>query len=338
MQDTPNLFRLATKELSQDAFFAWLLQWADSSYKNCDIELNEIAKDFIRLLIDLPIEYEIIKVAAGRQWKGIDIWAEVNDEYFIGIEDKTNTVEHSGQLERYKELAEEHYKAKAYKLIFIYLKTGNESYHTQNKIKAKGYSIIDRKAILNIFSKREIKNDIFKDFKYYLSNINDLTNSYLTFENINTDWYAAQGFFLKLQELINAETHWEYVPNPNGGFLGFWYHYAGTINIGTLYIQIENFIDSAILRVVIKIGDWKQDTATLYKVFSELLPYADKYDLVIEKPSRFKSGNTSTVAVIKNVFETYNNKSFTAEHFVCTLKRIESMLNAHSLEYSPKEE
>ena len=27
----PNLFSIATKELSQDAFITWLLQWADDS-------------------------------------------------------------------------------------------------------------------------------------------------------------------------------------------------------------------------------------------------------------------------------------------------------------------
>jgi len=29
----PNIFRLATKELSQDGFFTWLLQWADNNHK-----------------------------------------------------------------------------------------------------------------------------------------------------------------------------------------------------------------------------------------------------------------------------------------------------------------
>ncbi len=30
----PNLFQIATKELSQDGFFTWLIQWADSTYFN----------------------------------------------------------------------------------------------------------------------------------------------------------------------------------------------------------------------------------------------------------------------------------------------------------------
>lgn len=42
----PNIFRLATKELSQDGFFTWLLQWADNNHKQHDQNLNETAKDF----------------------------------------------------------------------------------------------------------------------------------------------------------------------------------------------------------------------------------------------------------------------------------------------------
>lgn len=35
--EKPNLFSIATKELSQDAFITWLLQWADDKYKKKNI-------------------------------------------------------------------------------------------------------------------------------------------------------------------------------------------------------------------------------------------------------------------------------------------------------------
>jgi len=165
----PNIFRLATKELSQDGFFTWLLQWADNEHKQHDQQLNETAKDFVRLLLGQSADYQIDKVEAGRQWNNIDIWVEINDEYFIGIEDKTNTGEHSEQLERYKQIAIDHYKDKNLKLVFVYLKTGNESLSTLNKVKEKGYSVIDRKAVLQVLNKRPIGNEIFKDFKDYLT-------------------------------------------------------------------------------------------------------------------------------------------------------------------------
>ena len=115
----PNIFSLATKELSQDSFFTWLLKWADQKYQFHDHALNLIGQNFVRLLINQDLEYKINRVEAGRQWKNIDIWAKVNDEYFIIIEDKTNTGAHSDQLERYKKIALDHYRDTDLKFIFI---------------------------------------------------------------------------------------------------------------------------------------------------------------------------------------------------------------------------
>ena len=127
----PNIFEIATKELSQDAFITWLLKWADDSCKNLDEDLHQCGKEFVSALIKKqnPNFSEFInKVEAGRQWENIDVWAEVNDKYFIIIEDKINSSEHSDQLKRYKEIAEkwcqENNKEKP---VCIYLKTGNES-------------------------------------------------------------------------------------------------------------------------------------------------------------------------------------------------------------------
>jgi len=190
----PNIFRLATKELSQDGFFTWLLQWADNVHSQHDRQLNETAKDFVRLLLRERPDFQINKVEAGRQWKNIDIWAEINGEYFIGIEDKTNTGEHSNQLERYKDIATDYYKDKKYQLVFVYLKTGNESSSTLRKITEKGYSTIDRKSVLSVLNKRPQTNSVFNEFKDYLTGIEDATNPYRKFENIVSEWKAGEGF------------------------------------------------------------------------------------------------------------------------------------------------
>ena len=122
----PNIFEIATKELSQDAFITWLLKWADDSCKNLDEDLHQCGKEFVSTLIKKQnpnFSESINKVEAGRQWENIDVWAEVNDKYFIIIEDKINSSEHSDQLKRYKEIAEkwcqENNKEKP---ICIYLK------------------------------------------------------------------------------------------------------------------------------------------------------------------------------------------------------------------------
>jgi hypothetical protein len=81
----PNIFNIATKELSQDGFFTWLLQWADLNHQSHNVELHKCAQEFVKKLIAKQIDYktEINKVNAGRQWENIDVWAEINDEVLI---------------------------------------------------------------------------------------------------------------------------------------------------------------------------------------------------------------------------------------------------------------
>ena len=144
----PNIFDIATKELSQDAFITWLLAFADNDNQQYDKELNLCAKEFVSMLIKKQIPNfndPILTVEAGRQWENIDVWAEVNGKYLIIIEDKTISSEHSNQLERYKGIAEKWCSENKYETpICIYLKTGNESLSIFNAIKDKGYAIFDR--------------------------------------------------------------------------------------------------------------------------------------------------------------------------------------------------
>lgn len=331
LMSKPNIFKLATKELSQDGFFTWLLQWADEEHFQHDKELNETAKDFVRLLLGQSTYFQINKVVAGRQWNNIDIWAEINDEYFIGIEDKTNSGEHSEQLERYKEIATNHYKDKTHKLIFVYLKTGNESLATLNKIVEKGYLTIDRRKVLNILEKRQITNEIFNDFKDYLTIIENATNSFTKFENITSEWKAGEGFYIKLQEQINEWTDWRYVANQMGGFLGFWYHWKGTEEIESIYIQIENAFEYGI-KLVIKISDWEPSTETLYNLLNEIKPFAEKNGLSISKPDKYRAGATSTLAVVQNAFETDKDGNIEIDNFIKTLQNLEKTIDEYCID------
>jgi hypothetical protein len=99
----PNLFHFATKELSQDAVIAWLLQWASPSNKVHDAELHACGQAFLHALLktsDVDFTEPIEKVEVGRQWKNIDVWAKINDTQLLIIEDKTNSGRHSEQLTR----------------------------------------------------------------------------------------------------------------------------------------------------------------------------------------------------------------------------------------------
>lgn len=85
MKSKPNLFSIATKELSQDAFIAWLLQWADESYLETNKELNITGRKFISFLVsgkESISEIDIHRVIAERQWDNIDIWAVLMSNIF----------------------------------------------------------------------------------------------------------------------------------------------------------------------------------------------------------------------------------------------------------------
>ncbi|NEX23727.1 hypothetical protein G3480_26250 [Thiorhodococcus mannitoliphagus] len=47
-QDKPNLFAFATSELSQDAFLAWLLSWADPKYAAFDPPVHQCAARLVQ--------------------------------------------------------------------------------------------------------------------------------------------------------------------------------------------------------------------------------------------------------------------------------------------------
>jgi hypothetical protein len=326
----PNLFRIATSELSQDGFLAWLLEWADSENSQYNMNLHKTAQDFVRVLLGKD-DYKIVQLKTGRHMAGIiDVWAEINDEYFVVIEDKTNTGEHHDQLERYNKIATEHYKDKNIKVCLVYLKTGNESKASIDNILNKGYKIVivNRKSLLNIFNNRQIQNDIFNDFLEYIITIENETNMYTKLNNITTYWKAGEGFFLKIQELLNECSDWRYVSNFSGGFLGFWYHWSTIEEIGDVYIQIENAFENGI-KLLIKIQNWNPDLNILYKLLDELTPIAKDNGLTITKPNKFSPAETSTVAIIQDVFIADEDDNFNLDKFMNVLHQLEKTIDRY---------
>lgn len=224
----PNIFDIATKELNQDAFIVWLLQYADDrdseSYTEDDKLINLCSKEFIKDLFANVYANDNItvkKVDAGRQWENIDIWAEINDKYLLIIEDKTVTGLHSNQLARYKETAEKWCASHIpiyEKPICIYLKTGNESLSSLSKVEEQGFSVFNRRNFLELLTKHpEIKNQIFVDFKERLFRLEAANNNYA--DILIRDWEGDDwvGFYQFLDSSIGL-INWNYVNNPAGGF------------------------------------------------------------------------------------------------------------------------
>lgn len=292
----PNIFNVATKELSQDGFFTWLLQWADPSNNNYNKELCNCAQEFVKKLIAKQIDYktEIKKVKAGRQWENIDVWAEINDEVLIIIEDKTFTGEHSNQLDTYKKTATEWCQEHNYKLVCIYLKTGSEALTSLDKITNKGFAVVDRPELIRFFNEHSfIKSDIYADFNERLQSLEQLENSFEKLTIKEWHWNSWLGFYQFLQTKIEV-TEWRYVANPSGGFLGLWWHFLEWKDYN-VYLQIEQG------NLCFKIGEvYNNHSSVRNEWFSIIMKHAEqKGNSEIVKPQRFGSGTYMTVAIIE---------------------------------------
>lgn len=302
----PNLFSIATKELSQDAFITWLLQWGDDSCKSENEEMCNTGKEFVRKLLSYKYKInknDIKKVNAGRQWANIDIWAEVNDEYIIIIEDKVNTSEHDNQLERYKKIVKEEY-GKSIKPVFIYIKTGLDCMDTVQAIKGKGWEYITRQDFLEFLRNQKPKNEIYSEYLSNLLEIQTESDSFEKYEKLNSG-EATKGLFSYIESNLKDDwAHWDYVSNPQGGFMGMWFHFTSCASNENceLYLQIENYCSDKINLFIKICGEWERTIDDLYYIFGVIKECSKDFNLNISKPSKYRVGEYTSVAIIDDVF------------------------------------
>jgi hypothetical protein len=309
----PNIFDYATRELSQDAFIAWLINYADPRkrdhlYTFDDEGLYACGTKLIREMLfthDITLDAKIAKVSADCQWEGIDIWAKVElangKKYLIIIEDKTNTIQHSNQLERYRQTAIEHCNQNGFAPpVCIYLKTGNEAKSSLENVKRHGFRVVDRKTVILIMSDyRQIHNRIFNDFYDRMTKLESSIHEYdlkPIGEWSNGDW---QGFFGYLDIELGL-TGWNYVNNPGGGFWNAvlnWDYWNGF----PVYLQIEQG------KLAFKISTEEEETqmdsdarAAIRNELHELIMdnAASNPWYKARRPARFGNGVVMTAAIV----------------------------------------
>jgi len=320
----PNIFEIATSELTQDGFITWLLQWANPDNKEYDEKLNACAVNFVKFLIDENLE--ITNVEAGRQRDNIDIWANINDKYLIIIEDKTYTSEHSNQLERYKKTAMNWYKEKDMEMIYIYLKTVTESKSSIENIKSKGFKYINRSNLIDFFKNySDIKNNIYIDFVEKITNLEIAEKAFETkkIQEWDWDWNCWIGFYSYLDSKLDIHG-WQYVSNPAGGFLGIWWHFLDWKEY-TVYLQIEQG------DLCFKIGNVKEENRKVardewYNILIAKAKESNREE--IRKPDRFGNGEWMTVAMVERKdWLGDDNEKINKEKVVKKLKEYEKFLD-----------
>ncbi len=312
----PNLFHFATKELSQDAMICWLIQWAGQG-KGAGPEQEELSRCGRRFVLALlnhkradtdPIQLEDeIKTEIHQQDRSIDVLARINDKHVLLVEDKTGTKDHGRQLERYyNEVIEGRTKLVGevleINLYPLYLKTGNQSLANDCRIEAiKNYKVFHRKYFLKVLDSYKGHNSILWDFRQHLRELEDQTNSYVewTRDAGQESWRSWEGFYLYLERTLGNGTcrhiQWGYVPNPSGGFLGFWWWLKDNPD-PELYLQIEAYPGEE-ARLCFKVdaeGKTSEQKQDLKWHWHERVKAAggDK----VMKPNRMVIGNWMTVA------------------------------------------
>ncbi len=293
----PNIFDFATSELSQDAFLCWLLSWAKPQNKPLDPYLHSCAVEFVSAL--LGKECLTQDVIVGRQYKNIDVYVIIDNTYFVIIEDKKGTSEHTDQLKRYATEIEGDEKFGHFRKILVYFKM--EPQGDYNEINQANYEVFNRVKMLNILKRykentpREIQNHIVIDYLENLSLLDQQLNSYLNIPVDSWDEHRSlQGLYEALQTHF-PDSGWGFVPNANGGFWGFWWSFLNIDTDTKVYLQIQDGKISFRLK-----SHDKDKTSGIVDSFREKLEQAAK----IEGIPVIKYGRAGTTRAILQVEQT----------------------------------
>ena len=319
-KDIPNIFSYATSELSQDAMIAWLLQWALPEYGEADPDLHRTGKEFVRLLAGKSDDFHIESVDVGRQWENIDIWAEINDNTFLIIEDKTGTTIHDDQLERYKISVKREYSGKRTDLCYAYVKTSEEPRSVLMSIEQSGFKTISRAEILRCLNGYRGNDTLMVSYRKHLQGIEDSVMSYKTLPEKKWGWNAWQGFYKELESRVDIDS-WGYVANPSGGFLGAWWHFIDEKDC-TMYLQLEQG------KLCFKISyEGEGDRSEVrFREHIKLMKLAQCRFPEIRRPDRFGTGTYMTIAVVDEE-SLFGNGPVNFDKLTTKLKEYETLVD-----------
>lgn len=182
----PNIFKYATKELSQDAVICWLVACA----KDATGELRESGLDFVRALMQSGngavfncasdqfeqhvSACEVLRVLGDPrpQYRSIDVYfrAKIDGKVvsFV-IEDKTHSEMHGNQLGRYRRVVEDD-GINEDLIKPVYLKTGYVFHDERERAESAGYSVFDGDEVLDFLvgGNRAGTHEILRQYAEYM--------------------------------------------------------------------------------------------------------------------------------------------------------------------------
>ena len=329
MTDRPNLFDFATSELSQDAFICWLLSWANPTARSLDPILHEAGSNFLKSLFsksDTAIPADIRDYKVKKQYQSIDVLVLINARVALVVEDKVHTANHSEQLVRYRNVVAKGFPDCGDDIACIYLKTGDQSKYED--VKRKGYNVFTRSDFLDVLRQGRadgVSADIYLEFLDHLEGMERAVFAYRDLPLNEWDWSCWTGFYIDLQKTL-GDGSWDYVANPRGGFMGFWWHWKGT-----KYLQIEGEFDPSVpsrLCFKLEVEDADEQSEQRNRWYHTILAASSQAELALSKPKHFGKGTYMTAAIADEEFrKTDANGIIDMEGTVSFLRRAERFLD-----------
>lgn len=269
----PNLFKMATKELTHDAVYSWFLTWASKEYAESpdeqDQEMHKLGVAFLAMLSGFSIEELSGKtVKVHRQWHKIDIMVEVEGTLVLAIENKTFSSLGAHQQKTYSDWALKQSKDKSIpKTVFCYVKTGSEDERVIKSINdfkpanpenivytSISIGINDILEVCNNFATK-IHNHAFQMFLEYLNEQKTSLTS-LKLSTLRNDYRAFESLLHRIQGSVNernntvakvlCQTYYQYC----GIFYG-----SRAIEKGGLHIEVWLKRNSPDAMIIYSIGN-----------------------------------------------------------------------------------
>lgn len=314
----PNLFRYATSELSQDAVLCWLAEWASPGNAELDGGLHALGTSFIATLFGSdgrPVP-KIDTLHVQRQVGRIDVLLVINGSTAVCIEDKVGTTEHSRQLERYLERLELEYDRKD--IVPVYIQTFEQS--SYRGVEDVGYRVVARSELLRILRPYATSPGADSIARDYHDRLEEIDREVRSFERLPLDAWSGlawQGFYGELQQRLN-DGEWAYVPNPSGGFEGFWWHVRSGCGL-----QLEQE------RLAFKM--WfdgpEHGVATPDAWLAQVLAAGCAAGLPVERPGRMRKGQSMTVAVLRDYRAVDGRGVLDLERTVARLRQVQTVFD-----------
>ena len=243
MEQIPNIFRYAKSELSQDAFLAWLCEWADNSHEGHTSGMHYAGRAFIGWLFErrgVPIpQYDSVEVKTQEAY--IDVLViltnSTGERRYILIEDKTYTSDYKEQISGYlKELTKRYELPDTSQVLTVYFKSSLEPRKQDEHLRLY---LGDIDSFLKSLDRDRIKSEIFNSWSAARRHAFATHQRYLVtamLEWTSDQWYGCFDRMAGLADLIGTEPDYDYVPKAD--FIAFTMGWRPLPSSWYSYIQI----------------------------------------------------------------------------------------------------